>query len=354
VADPITDATPDEIRKLAKEIHKLAVTRRGEEELSWAPKGVIPEEAFKTGEYARNLVKGGTLAQWQGLEASYSWIIEAFEAAITPEPSQFDSLITCMRDAAIALTGEKAVPIVTDGHEVSASANAAITGQAMTAQALVGSWSGYAASAFKADFLSQVPAVTANQALVAVSIGQAAKTSKFLYQRVRNELRDVASDTKIALQYLNRVAGVSGPSPAMALSAAAAITATAAACVPGPGWAMSLAILSAGAGFGKDIVDEVTGDDKPKQPRQNRYGIKGATVDDVLGQAADHIKRITVFRHSDEDKILAALIKNRNAITSQYPTQYGGTERNAFIAPRPKVADLPRDRQTLRTAFTAL
>lgn len=354
MAETVADATPDEIRKLAKEIHKLAVIRRGEAELSWAPKGAIPEEAFKSGDFARNVVKGGTLAQWQGLESDYHWIIEAFEAAIPPEPSQFDSMITSMKDAADHLVGKAGVPIMAQGNEVSASGNAALTAQTIAASNLVATWCGYAAESFKANFLAQIPLVTANQALLAVSIGQAAKTSKALYHRVRNEVRDLALDTKIALQFLNRVAGVAGPSSTMVLSAAAAITATAAACASGPGAAMTLAILSAGASFGKDLVEEATGEEKPRKPRRNRYGIKGATVDDVLGQAADHLKRISVFRNADEDKIVAALIKNRNVITSKYPTRDGQTERNAFIAPRPLVADVPTDLGTLRTAFVAL
>jgi hypothetical protein len=350
-----------DILNQAREIVRVAVKRRAAE-CGWPDRGLPSEyrELPSTAWGGR-----GNDADYQRLETSLSWIVDAFRNAIPPDPAGFDNLIQCMNSAVTALRGgtelriEKVAADYGGKLAIEQSSKEKFfdkgTDEAKSSLSdALSDWAGDAAEQFKSNFVNKIPGVIANQTAVALSLQSAAEGSKLVYETAREKLQEIATATLNVLLYKDDTVS---PDLSIPLSLTAGGLAVGSA-IPGIGTAgvLVLTTLSAGAGVGKDLYDDArdqaedrkkTSDSKktPVEREVEGFHIGGVKVEAILDRAYEAVRKVTSQVVEAEDTIIRVLETNIEAMRD---------EPKAFRSPRPHFIDYttsPAGLRELRSAY---
>jgi hypothetical protein len=267
-------------------------------------------------------------------ESGYSWVPEYFESHVGPEPSGLDGPIEVMREAESKLYNRDSgvLPIqgfLDDLDDYLGSAH----------------WDGDAANKFRTNFLRPIEAVTKNQSLVAFTLKHALVADKELYVRVRQNLKDTASKTIVALE---AIAAFCTPGEIVVVLSVASAVATAAAVVATLGTAAPAAIagwaLVAGATSGTAGVVGTLGD-----PAGAPRDLAAETVDGVLQNMIDVITEIQGEVYRQERDIITTLQNDLDLMVGQIVTLPNADQRSTsedFLTPRPDYLIEPAERAT--------
>lgn len=339
----------------AREVIAAAKKRRGIE-LCW------PDERLPN-DYRANPSTAwggrGTDTDYEALESSLQWIVDAFQYAIPPDPEGFNQLRDGMAQVVTDLRG--GVPLEVVGYAKSSGGKFQTQAkplnreqESLDIQRLAGdvgttlsAWHGWAADNFKTEFINKVPIIVTNQADVALSLQTAAEGCRLVYESARAQLLLIAKTTRNVLNFKDDTVS---PDLDIPLSVTAGALSIAAATGIGTAGVLVLTTIGAAVGSYKDVRskqrDQAEKQNEKKSPDERAIDglhIGGATTEKILQRMYEAIKSVEKGVSEAEDTIIQAIENNIDLMAARRTNDgkiTGGKDRdgrigNMFLSPRP-------------------
>jgi hypothetical protein len=291
--------TADEIRQLAVEVMETAIGVRVQQELN-----------RQTVEYS------GSFPDQLRAQVStfYSWIPEFFESHLGPEPASFDGRIDHMQQVERALYDHTShtMPVGVDL-------------QSLEARMEFDHWDGDAAEDARTKFIYPLDDVIKRQSLVAFTLKHSMLANKEVFVRVRQDLRETATQAITALEALDVLCRSGEVLIALTVVSAVATGVGAATALAGAGLAtVTTWELAAAASSGLvDLIDAATTPAPPEPPN-----LKAETVDGVLENMVTAVNMVQQWADQHEQSIA-------NTLRHDLDLMMTAGEAETFVAPVP-------------------
>lgn len=247
------------------------------------------------------------------VERQFSGAAQMFSPFLTlPDPEGFGPMIKYLTSAMTSLSsGEGSVDPV---NRLKIPANEALKGISTVSNSLH-DWRGFAAVAFKQNFLEPFPAIIVNQFALVATLKGAIEAEQALWRECRANVDDIAHKAIRALEVMEEC---SPDEQVCLLTVATSIFAVGAAFTTG---GVSIGLTVAGA-----ATQALSGAPRADAPTVQ---FDGQTPQAILAQVQDALNRLAEVTNATERRIADAMRASAATLAA---------DRSSYVSPRPALA----------------